>query len=222
MRPEVDSLKKLALDLIFPRWCVGCGRGGEFLCPDCIRTLTPARLTLYTTHAGAGQYLSSVSAPYAFRGVMREAVHQLKYRNLRALAEVLGRFLGDYDAAHPRPVDIITAVPLHPRRLRERGYNQSALLAEELGKLTGREVRNDILERRRDTGPQALTASAAARRVNVRGAFRCRNGAGLKGKKLLLIDDVVTSGATMNDCARALGKAGAATVRGLALAMDID
>ena len=153
---------------------------------------------------------------------MREAIHQLKYRNLRALAEVLGHFLSDYDSAHPQPVDIITAVPLHPRRLRERGYNQSALLAKELGKLTGRAVRDDILERRRDTGPQALTASAALRRRNVRGVFRCRDGAGLEGRNVLLIDDVVTSGATRNDCGRALAKAGAANVRGLALAMDID
>ena len=128
--------------------------------------------------------------------------------------------LADYLAAYPLPAEVLVPVPLHGRRLRERGYNQSGLLAGGLGKLVGAPVVDDCLIRSRHTPPQAKTATVAERVSNVAAAFSCRDHR-LWGRGVLLIDDVATSGATLDGCAAALKEAGAASVWGLALAREI-
>jgi ComF family protein len=151
---------------------------------------------------------------------MRQAIHQLKYRNLRALAVTLSQLLRDYLVANPIPAEALVPVPLHPKRLRERGYNQSNLLARELGKLTGLAVVDDCLIRQRAAPPQARSASVEERRRNVAEAFICRDHQ-LRERQVLLIDDVATSGATLDACAAAVKASGAASVWGLALAREI-
>jgi ComF family protein len=128
--------------------------------------------------------------------------------------------LNDYLVTNPVPAEVVVAVPLHPKRLRERGYNQSQLLAKELAKLSKLPLVDDCLIRERHSPPQARTATASERRTNVADAFSCRDRR-LKGKQVLLIDDVSTSGATLDACARALKKAGATTVWGVVLAREI-
>jgi ComF family protein len=151
---------------------------------------------------------------------MRQAIHQLKYRNLRTLAPSLAELLRDYLAANPIPAEVLVPVPLHPKRRRERGYNQSSLLARELGKLTGLVVVDDCLIRQRTALPQARSASVEDRRRNVAKAFICRDHQ-LQERQVLLIDDVTTSGATLDACAAAVKASGAASVWGLALAREI-
>ena len=121
---------------------------------------------------------------------------------------------------NPVPGDVLVPVPVHPKRLRERGYNQSSLLANELAKNSGIPVISNCLARRLYIVPQARAASAAERFQNTLGAFACADGR-LKGKQIILIDDVSTSGATLNACAAALKSAGAATVWGLILALEL-
>jgi len=151
---------------------------------------------------------------------MRQAVHQLKYRNLRALAPPLGQLLNDYLMTNPVPGEVLVPVPLHRKRLRERGYNQSGLLARELGKLTDLPVVDDCLIRQRFALPQARTATVEERQSNVTEAFICRDQR-LRDKPVLLIDDVATSGASLDACASALKAAGAISVWGLVLAREI-
>ena len=109
----------------------------------------------------------------------------------------------------------MTPVPLHPRRMRGRGYNQSALLADHVSRISGLPVR-DLLKRTRDTPPQANLGGRSQRQDNVEGGFTCRED--VRGAKVVLVDDVVTSGSTMAACAQALKKRGAASVWGIALA----
>jgi ComF family protein len=111
-------------------------------------------------------------------------------------------------------------VPLHHKRLKERGYNQSYLLARELGRLINLPAVDDCLLRQRHALPQARTTTVAERRRNVAGAFTCRNGK-VRGKQVMLIDDVATSGATMDACAAVLKAGGATSVWGLVLAREI-
>ena len=111
-------------------------------------------------------------------------------------------------------------VRLHPRRLQERGYNQSSLLAQELGRLIGSPVVTGSLLRQRDTPAQAKAIAAEARRSNVADAFACRDGR-LRAGEVLLIDDVCTTGATLNSCAHALKAAGATSVWGLTVAREV-
>ena len=151
---------------------------------------------------------------------MREAIHQLKYRNLRALAVPLAKLLHDYLITDPMPAEVLVPVPLHRKRLRERGYNQSSLLAQQLGKLADLPIVDDCLIRQRHATPQARTATVEERQSNVTDAFACRDHR-LRDKQVLLIDDVSTSGATLDACAAALKASGATSVWGLVMAREI-
>jgi len=231
--PRLTKLKGVALDLLFPQWCVGCGREGGFLCPSCRQSL-PRIMPPLCPRCGKPQpngilcpscvgwqaEIEGVRSPFRFDGVIRQAIHQLKYRNLRALALPLAKLLKDYCATNPMSGEALVPVPLHKRRLRERGYNQSQLLTQELGKLITLPVVGDCLIRQRYALPQARTSSVEERRNNVAHAFICRDHR-LQDKQVLLIDDVATSGATLNACASALKAAGATSVWGLVLATEI-
>jgi len=164
--------------------------------------------------------IDGIRSPFRFDRAIRQAIHQLKYRNLRALAVLLAQLLDDYLVSSPVPGEVLVPVPLHQKRLRERGYNQSSLLAQELGKLTNLPVVDDCLIRQRHASPQARTSTVDERWFNVAGAFICRDRR-LKDKQVLLIDDVSTSGATLDACARALKEAGAVSVWGLVVAREI-
>jgi competence protein ComFC len=231
--PQVAKLKGMALDLLFPRWCIGCGREGDFLCQSC-RQLLPRIMPPLCPRCGRPQpsgilcsscvgwqaEIDGIRSPFRFDGVMRQSIHQLKYRNLRALAQPLAKLLYDYLVTNPVPGEILVPVPLHQKRLKERGYNQSRLLAQELGRLTMLPVVDDCLIRQHHAFPQAKASTVDERRSNVGGAFACRDHR-LRSKQVLLIDDVSTSGATLDACAVALKAGGATMVWGLVLAREI-
>lgn len=131
----------------------------------------------------------------------------------------------NYIRAHTPPLptfdpssSLFTAVPLAPQRLKQRGFNQALLLAEALGKLLSISVDANTLVRTRETKPQVECETPKERQENIAGAFAVRENTNLKGKTILLVDDVYTSGATMNECARVLRRAGAHTVWGVAVA----
>jgi ComF family protein len=150
---------------------------------------------------------------------MREAVHAFKFGGRRALAVPLGDLLvetaaGSLPAGAP---DLLLPVPLHPRRQRTRGFNQAGLLARRLGRSHGWPVREDVLVRTVAT-PSQTELDAAGRRANVRGAFRLRRPAAVAGRHVVLVDDVLTTGATLSECARCLRAAGAARVGALTVA----
>lgn len=231
--PQLAKLKGTALDLLFPQWCIGCGKEGDFLCSSCRHSL-PRIMPPLCPMCGKSQpsgilcpscvswqaEIDGIRSPFRFDGVMRQAIHQLKYRNLRALAVPLANLLSDYLIANPLPGEVLVPVPLHHKRLRERGYNQSSLLAQQLGKLTNLPVVDDCLIRLRHAPPQARTLTVDERRSNVANAFTCRDHR-LKDKQVLLIDDVSTSGATLDACATVLKATGATSVWGLVLAREI-
>ena len=151
---------------------------------------------------------------------MRKAIHQLKYSNLRTIARPLAKLLNGFLITNPMPAEVLVPVPLHQKRERARGYNQSHLLCRELGKLADLPVVADCLIRERHTPPQARTSTFAKRKSNVADAFTCHSQR-LKGKQVLLIDDVATSGATLDACAVALKASGASSVWGLVLAREV-
>ncbi len=233
MLPQLAKVKGMALDFLFPQWCVGCGREGDFICYSCRRSLPPVIPPL-CPRCGKPQpsgilcpgcvawraRIDGIRSPFRFDGVMRQAIYQLKYRNLRALAALLAGLLNDYLSTNPVPGEVLVPVPLHQKRLRERGYNQSNLLAQELGKLTNLPVVSDCLIRQRHALPQVRTATMGERWSNVADAFTCGDHR-LRDKQVLLIDDVSTSGATLDACAAALKAAGTSSVWGLVLAREI-
>jgi len=221
------------VDSFFPRRCVGCGKGGSFLCSECLGKL-PRLLPPLCPHCGRPQAsgivcpscwqrqteIDGIRSLFRFDEVIRKAIHELKYRNLKAISPCLAELLADYLKANPPPGEALVGVPLHPRRLRERGYNQSSLLARELGRRIGLPVIEDCLIRVKQAQPQVRAVDVEERRRNVADAFVCHDEK-VGGKQIILIDDVCTSGATLESCAAALKNKGAASVWGLTLAREI-
>jgi ComF family protein len=165
--------------------------------------------------------IDGIRAPFLFRGLVRQTIHELKYRNLRAAAPFLARELAGYLQELPLTADVIVPVPLHKKRLKERGYNQSELITRHLSALTGIPHTNDGLVRLKHTLSLARSASREARRESVAGAFAIGNREAIEGRNILLVDDVSTTGATLDACAAMLKKAGARTVWGLATALEL-
>ena len=218
--PRLKRGWEAALDILFPRRCVGCGREGAFICPACLdampRLMSDPGFSAAPVDPAA---LDSLTAAFAFEGVVRQAVHQLKYGHLRGLAPILATRLHAEVKNRLPEADLIIPIPLHPARKRERGFNQSALLARQLSKLTAIPTRETALRRTRHHPSQARAANLAARRVNVRGAFQAVGIA--SACRVILVDDVATSGATLNAAAAALKNGGAAEVHGLTLAREV-
>jgi len=226
-------LQEKVVDFFFPRRCIGCGKVGDFLCVDCRqklpRILKPickkcgkpeSSGTLCSACWGQKTEIDGIRSVFRFEGIIRQAIHDLKYRNLKSISGCLAMLIADYLQDNPVHGGVLVPVPLHSQRLRERGYNQSGLLVRELGKLIVLPVIDDSLCRLKDSLPQARTTTIDERRKNVKEAFACQ-GEELKEKNVILIDDVCTSGATLEACAVALKAGGAISVWGLTLAREI-
>lgn len=221
-------LASRGLDLLFPAECAVCNREGSFLCtgceprlprlvqPYCRTCAEPDETAVCSWCRAEAPAYERIRAPYRYTGPVRDMVHDLKYSNIRALAPTLGDLLADYFESQRFAADVLAPVPLHPKRERSRGYNQSHLLAREVSRRIQVPMADDRLLRTVDTPPQVSMSGREERRKNIDGAFECTQA--VTGLRVLLIDDVVTTGSTMSACASVLKEAGAKSVFGLALA----
>lgn len=213
----LDSL----LDLLFPPRCVGCQRRGALLCLRCRATCrrVPAAANAQQHARLASPYLRSTAGAYIFEGAVREAIHTLKYNRRVRVAAPLGELLAHYLIDQAIQIDAIVPVPLHADRQRKRGFNQSMLLAQQLAVRTKLPVLTTELKRIRHTAQQA-DLNREQRRANVVGAFMWQ-GSTPPPRRVLILDDVLTTGATVESAAQALCRAGAVEVHALALARGL-
>ena len=192
------------LDFAYPPHCAVCEADIEadaLLCGSCWAEIVPRRPH---PHAEDGEHaFEKVVALGPFTGVLQQAIYALKFRNQVRLGEALGQRMGQCSAEQLAPLDCLLPVPLHPARLRERGYNQSAEIAAGLGAALGVPVYHGVVRRRKNTRQQALL-SAEKRRANLRGAFALV-AALPAGTRIGIVDDVWTTGETMAACAQAVG-----------------
>ncbi len=228
--------------VFFPSFCRRCGRlldrpGERLVCGDCWAEARPARRAALCTvcgrfFEGAGESHVCRACverrpPYAvhrscgaYDGALKDIILLFKYRRLsvlgRGLAGIAGEAVGG-DADLWRGVDAVIPVPLHPRRKRERGFNQSRVFAVELGRIMKVDVRDGALVKVRNAPPQT-SLEGRERDGNVRGAYRVAKEDSVVGRILLLADDVYTTGATVGECARTLLEAGAKEVRAVTIA----
>ncbi|MGQ9457570.1 MAG: ComF family protein [Anaerolineae bacterium] len=217
------ALGRAFLDLFFPPRCGGCGAVGSWFCrrcwsalswvvpPVCGRCGMPIpRPGLCPTCAALPSSSIHIRSATYFEGPVRQAVHRLKYAGRRPLASPLAQVLHQMWCEQGLQAEVLVPVPLHAERERERGFNQAALLARELGRLTGIPVDGESLQRVRATPPQ-VGLSREERQRNMARAFRCREGA-VQGKRVALVDDVCTTGATLYAAGQALLEGGAVEI----------
>jgi ComF family protein len=219
------GLVERALDLLFPPRCVGCGSIGRWICDRCwpaVPWLPERRCSLCGRHApqttcvtcsGGSSALDGVIAVADFEDVAREAVHAVKFDGRHAISRLLGQLMAARVVGEEP--NVVIPVPLHPARRRERGYDQSVLLARHIARVLNVPCYDHALRRSRRTEQQA-TLESAARRRNVAGAFETRRP--LTGASILLVDDVLTTGATLEAAAEVLRASGAESIIGLVFA----
>lgn len=217
---NVGGVTRAVLDLVYPARCAGCQRRGHWVCDRCL-----ARFPLEEDQIcnGCGrrwcccgtsrEHRTTIYAFAPYKDWLRQAILSFKYEGERARKDHLGNLLIPTLQSLPT-VDLFVPVPLHQRRERDRGYNQARLLAVVASSSLGTPF-TDALVRKRDT-PQQVLLTGNDRRANVVSAFEAIGD--IRGAHVVLIDDVVTTGATINACADALRQGGAASVQAVTLA----
>lgn len=237
----VGSCCTRLLDLLFPPLCHSCHvflpqPGTVHLCAACINAAPPIISPLcsccgkpFATMEGADHLcggcltdpppFAAARAALVHSGTTRELIHRFKYSHKVMLRRPLGLMAGPLldGFVSSFSADIVVPVPLHTKRLRQRGFNQAILLGEIFAQRWKLPLLRNNLRRIRWTEPQ-VNLTAAARAENVRGAFALADAAAVAGKRVLLIDDVYTTGSTVKECARTLDKGGAAAVAVLTVA----
>ena len=211
------KLWEYALDLLFPRKCILCGKlleKGELdLCREC-RADSPD----YPNRKEKIQFLDSFTAVWYYEDAVRRSLLRYKFYNVRCYADSYGRLLAmKLLETHPEGFDCLTWVPVSPLRKITRGYDQVQLLAKYVGRELGM-TPVPLLKKVRHNRPQSRLADAAMRRANVLGAYREKNRELIAGKRILLLDDILTTGSTAGECARVLLTCGAKEVHCAAVA----
>jgi ComF family protein len=230
------KLTQQFLDILFPPHCAGCQKSGHILCPSCSMQISPLPAPLCqrcSTPIIVGipckqclyhpLTLNGIRAAGIYQEPLRSYIHALKYDGNTRLAEPLGHLLAQAYVDYGLRADAIVPVPLHRERQQQRGYNHAHLLAQACAAQIGVPLHDDILVRHRAT-PAQVGLKPGDRRQNVAGAFLCTPAfatSALHKHTILLIDDVYTTGATLEACATALFAAGATAVWGLALARPL-
>lgn len=214
------------IDFLFPKYCLGCGKYGEDLCDDCLKELPITAQICPVCGKGSPmgwihekckekRGMDGLIVIYDYQDeLVQKVIGEIKFGFNR---DLIKRVLKEMRFEMGENFDLIVPVPLYFYRENWRGFNQ----AEEMAKVVGKQIKLDVvraLKRTRKTKQQSLILDRKERQKNVEGAFEIAEGVDLKGKKILLVDDVFTSGADMRECTKVIKRAGAGIVWGLALA----
>lgn len=232
MRVPFGSFLSDFLHLLYPPYCVACAgplvKGEDWICTSCLMQLPRPGYHLYRENPVFLRLVGRLPLDFAAAfllftrgGRVQHILHALKYHNVPALAVYLGKIYGGdlKEAGLGSKADMIVPVPLHPARQRKRGYNQSAEFARGLSAAINVPLNNSILVRERATETQTRK-NRLMRWQNVENAFALKQAEAVKGRRILLVDDVITTGATLEACGQILVKAGAVSlsVAGIAYA----
>ena len=210
----VNNLKVLnfILDLIFPQFCIGCGKFNTLICENCYQQINFYPLAIQSELPNWSLEKIIVMAEY--EGIVKKLIAALKYKNIKDVGQILARMI--YYSTNFPQVEAITSVPLHPKRHLQRGFNQATEIALELSKLTQIPFVK-LLARTKHSQPQAKISDKNQRLTRLKNTFALN----LRVEKLesvLIIDDVTTTGTTLNECGLILKKAGVKKIYGLVVA----
>lgn len=226
----ISKTVNFVLDLLFPKYCVGCGVEGVWICdkckkeiiliqkPTCPKCNQLVKRGKFCKRCRPNSNLTGVHvAAYYNEGPLKEAIHNFKYNYISDLKYDLGQILITTLKSYFLKSSILIPVPLHKKRKAERGYNQSQLLALEISERLHLQIIDNKLVRNIFTTPQ-VKLSGRERKNNIKNAFVWKGKDEIRGKNVILVDDVYTTGATLQECAKILRNSGARQIWGLVLA----
>lgn len=235
LRPAIFAYRYFwqTMDWIFPPVCAGCGIQGEVWCAECQKSIQKLNDNLCDRCGYPGKFAkdecpgcnkhdpqyTKIRSCGVYKGPLKEAIHSMKYQSNLALGYFLSGLLEEKLRDENWDIDIVVPVPLSKVRQGERGYNQAALLAHPLAKRMDIQYDSNSLTRQKSTESQ-VHLSAEERSRNMADAFSIKPNA-WNGKRVLIIDDVITTGSTINECARTIKEGGAVDVYGLSIARAI-
>ena len=231
LRDLAGQAGRTLLEALYPLECAGCGGSGKIVCERCAEALplltppycrvcaTESEVELCRACTQSRRRFDGVRAPYRYEGSIRQAILALKYGGIKAAASQLGDMLAEYLEGNPLPGDLVAPVPMHASRRRERGYNQAELLARRVAGRCDVPYQGKLLVRTRRVDPQAGMTNAASRATNVADSVAVPRPREVHGARIILVDDVATTGSTLDACAAALKDAGVASVWCLTLAV---
>jgi ComF family protein len=219
------------MDLVYPLRCGGCGTYGYILCPECIGSFLPVEgetscpicgMPVGTRRAcgrclGEKHLFEEGLYGFYYESRLRDAIHSFKFSGRKDVGRYLVSLVKGAIMAFSDKFDCVAPLPVSEKRLRERGFNQSFILAEEISKMTGKPVYHSVLLKQRETRDQ-YTLSKDDRKKNIRGAFSLSGDVNLRGRKVLLVDDLYTTGETAREASRILRQGKAESVVFFALA----
>jgi ComF family protein len=214
------KIKNFLLDILFPTKCLGCGAKSEILCEKCVLMIRSAERETEDKIIAVFDYRDSV---------IKRAIWELKYHHKRYLGERLGQLLYEYlmEEISEMKIDVagrsilVIPVPISNKKMKKRGYNQALYIARSFCNCGGKEIlelKNKIIFKSRETLPQARITNRKRRLENVRGVFDIKNEECVRGRTIIIVDDVTTTGGTISEIIKVLKKAGAKKVVGFAVA----
>lgn len=211
----MNRIGELLLNLIYPPKCAFCRRlvrDGRMLCPECERNLPRVNKEMQRQEISS---LAVCLSPLYYTGDVRQSLHRYKFQGAAAYYRVYAELMAACLSEQKLSADLVTWIPLSRKRLRQRGYDQARLLAEEVARLQNLPC-EQTLEKIRNNPAQSGTSGAEQRKKNVQGVYQAVTS--FSGEHVLLVDDIVTTGATLSEAAKELMRVGAGQVSGLTLA----
>lgn len=227
MAGKLIHIFKAFLGLLFPQKCVGCGAKNEIFCKKCLESLPPLEVPENRPQDFRGRSSAWVFAATSYKNeVVKKAIRLLKYHGIKTMAEPLASLTFERLKETRFPLGnrvsksdyLIIPIPLSRKRLRQRGYNQSELIGRFLSDKLSVRMKTDVLYKIKETVSQVEIKDREKRLENLRGAFKVKNPELIKNKTVILVDDITTTGATLNEAKRVLTQAGAEKVIGLVVA----
>jgi len=214
------SIKKFLLDLILPKFCFGCKKESTYLCEDCLATIEIFKKHKKFNHKILDDLFSATDYTHS---ILKKMLFSFKYE---PFAKEIGKDLANLLKIHFLLLDkkfdfsdfLFLPIPLSKKRLRWRGFNQAEELAKELATFFGAKILNEVLIKEKETKPQ-VTLPEKERKENLKGAFKLKNPELIFNKKIVLVDDVFTTGTTLFEAGKVLKEAGAKKVVGMVVAI---
>jgi competence protein ComFC len=210
MLETLNKVREGILDMLMPRKCLGCGREGSYICQDC--SVFPSEVNMVEASSQSG-----IMSVWEYEGIIERAILKIKHEGCYDIInELMEKVFEKIELTLPGDT-VITYVPMYKKREKERGFNQARLIAEKIGKKTGKPVAG-LLEKAKD-GPSQTSLESQERFENVRNVFIAKS-IGTQPQSVLLVDDICSTGSTLNECRKALENSGVKNVLAFTLAMQ--